>query len=78
VLEIRWTGPPGWGLGDRPTTCHCTKLIVRKPKMWPQNRQTERSPFRREGSHLTVVLFKERRCMYVYMYVSTYVMLGFL
>ena len=24
-LQIRWTGPPGWGLGDRFTTYHHNK-----------------------------------------------------
>jgi len=25
-LKIRWTGPPGWGLGDRSTTYRRKKL----------------------------------------------------
>jgi len=28
-------------LGDRPTASHRKKLSVRKPKLWPQNGQTE-------------------------------------
>jgi hypothetical protein len=28
-------------MGNRLTTCHCKKLIVRKPKMWPRNSQIE-------------------------------------
>ena len=33
-------GPPGWGLGDRLTTCHRQKS-VRKPKLWPRKSQTK-------------------------------------
>jgi len=40
-LQIKWTGPPGWGLGNRPTTCHHKQLTVRKPQLWLQNSQTE-------------------------------------
>jgi len=39
-LQIRWTGPPGWRMGDRPITCH-NKKADRKLKMWPRNSQTE-------------------------------------
>jgi len=36
---MRLTVPPGWGLGDRPKTCHRNKkLSVGKPKLWSRNK----------------------------------------
>ena len=38
-LQVWWTGPPGWGLGNKSTTCHRKKkLTVWKPKLWSPNR----------------------------------------